>query len=125
MSGVPSVDPKIRKLTNAIFRSQGAVREYFTDIFPHFRATVHQFNLEALWRDTYALVITGDFEVDRVALFLDRLHSEDFERFTEFMEYTIRELKGKFHASPEELEWILLELKSLGLEWNGTQLITK
>lgn len=125
MSGVPSVDPKIRKLTNAIFRSQGAVREYFTDIFPHFRATVHHFNLEALWRDTYALVTTGDFEVDRVALFLDRLHSEDFELFTDFMEYTIRELKDRFHASPEELDWILLELRALGLEWDRSKLTAK
>ncbi len=124
MSGLPTVDPKIRKLTNAIFRSQGIVREYFTDIFPHFRESLHNFNLDALWRDIYTAVISGDFEVDRVALFLDRLYSEDPALFTAFIEYAIKDLKDRLHASHDELEWLLLELKALGLEWNGKQLVS-
>ena len=124
MSGIPPVDPKIRKLANAIFRSQGPAREYFTDIFPHFRETLHHFNLDEQWRDIYALVLTGDFEADRVALFLDRLRKEDPALFTRFLDYVIRDLKDRLHASTEELEWMLLELKSFGLEWNGRQLVS-
>ena len=119
MSGVPEVNLGIRKLVQAIFRSQGMLREYFTDLFPYMREAVRKFNIEALWDRVYADVVTGDYELDRLCLLLDRLYVEDRTLFASFLTYVTKEVLDRFHEPEEALTQFFQELKSLGFEWNG------
>ena len=49
------------------------------------REAVRNFKLEGIWDKVYADVVTGDFEIDRLALFLNRLYDEDKEFFASFL----------------------------------------
>lgn len=119
MSGIPEVDMRIRKLVQAVFRSQGMLREYFTDLFPYMREALRHFNLEKAWETVYADVVTGDFELDRLSLFLNRLYVEDRQLFASFLGYVTKELFDRFHEPKENLTWFFEELKELGLRWDG------
>ena len=123
MSGIPEVDLRIRRLVQAIFRSQGMLREYFTDLFPYMRETVRKFNLENAWNRVYEDVLTGDFELDRLSIFLDRLLKDDKELFASFLGYVIGQLINRFHEREEGLAWFFQELKGLGFEWDGKKLV--
>ena len=122
MSGIPEVDVGIRRLVQAIFRSQGMLREYFTDLFPYMREAVRKFNLEPVWDKVYADVVTGDYELDRLCLFLNRLYMEDKTLFASFLGYVTKEVLDRFHEPRENLNWFFQELKDLGFEWNGRTL---
>ena len=124
MSGVPEVDMRIRKLVQAVFRSQGMMREYFTDLFPYMREAVRKFNLEGIWDKVYADVVTGDYELDRLSLFLNRLYTEDRELFATFLGHVIKEVLDRFHEPKESLSWVFEELKELGFRWDGKKLVT-
>lgn len=123
MSGIPEVDIGIRKLVQAVFRSQGMLREYFTDLFPYMREAVRHFNLEKAWESVYADVLTGDYELDRLSLFLNRLYIEDKQLFASFLGYVTKELFDRFHEPKENLRWFLEELKELGFNWEGKKLV--
>ena len=119
MSGIPEVDMRIRKLVQAVFRSQGMLREYFTDLFPYMREALRHFNLEKAWETVYADVVMGDFELDRLSLFLNRLYVEDRQLFASFLGYVTKELFDRFHEPKENLTWFFEELKELGFRWDG------
>jgi len=119
MSGIAEVDMLIRKLVRAIFRSQEMLREYFTGFFPYMRETVRHFNLERLWDKIYADVISGDFEMDRLSLFLNQVYDEDKELFGSFLGYATKEILDRFHEPRESLAWFFEELKELGFSWDG------
>jgi len=119
LSGIPEVDMRIRKLVQAVFRSQGMLREYFTDLFPYMREALRHFNLEKAWETIYADVVTGDFELDRLSLFLNRLYVEDRQLFASFLGYVTKELFDRFHEPKENLTWFFEELKELGFSWDG------
>jgi hypothetical protein len=123
LSGIPEVDMRIRKLVQAVFRSQGMLREYFTDLFPYMREAVRRFNLEKAWESVYADVLTGDYELDRLSLFLNRLYIEDKQLFASFLGYVMKELVDRFHEPKENLRWFLEELKELGFNWEGKKLV--
>ena len=123
MSGIPEVDVKIRRLVQAIFRSQGMLREYFTDLFPYMREAVRKFNLEDSWNEVYKEVVTGDYEVDRLCIFLDRLLKRNRELFTTFLGYVIGEVLNRFHEHEENLNWFFQELKDLGFIWDRKKLV--
>jgi hypothetical protein len=124
LSGIPEVDMRIRRLVQAIFRSQGMLREYFTDLFPYMRETVRKFNLEDAWNQVYKEVVTGDYELDRLSIFLDRLLKQNRELFASFLGYVIGEVLNRFHEPKDALTWFFQELKNLGFEWNGKKLIS-
>lgn len=124
LSGIPEVDMRVRRLVQAVFRSQGMLREYFTDLFPYMREAVRKFNLEEAWNRVYEDVVTGDFELDRLSVFLDRLLKENKELFASFLGYVIDQLLNRFHESKESLTWFFQELKELGFEWDGKKLIS-
>jgi hypothetical protein len=124
LSGIPEVDMKIRRLVQAIFRSQGMLRQYFTDLFPYMRETVRKFNLEDAWNEVYKEVVTGDYELDRLSIFLDRLLKEDRQLFASFLGFVIGELFNRFHESKEGFAWFFQELKNLGFEWDGKKLVS-
>ena len=119
MSGIPEVDVRIQRLVQAIFRSQGMLREYFTDPFPYMREAVRKFNLEGVWDKVYADVVTGDYELDRLCLFLNKLYVEDRILFGSFLGYVTKEVLDRFHEPKENLSWFFQELKDIGFEWNG------
>ncbi|MGA8903642.1 MAG: hypothetical protein WB661_01395 [Candidatus Bathyarchaeia archaeon] len=119
MSGIPEVDMRIRKLVQAVFRSQGMLREYFTDLFPYMREALRHFNLEKAWETVYTDVVMGDFELDRLSLFLNRLYLEDRQLFASFLGYVTKELFDRFHEPKENLTWFFEELKELGFSWDG------
>lgn len=119
MSGIPEVDMRIRKLVQAVFRSQGMLREYFTDLFPYMREALRRFNLEKAWDAVYADVVTGDFELDRLSLLLNRLYNEDKQLFASFLGHVTKELFDRFHEPKENLTWFLQEMKELGFGWDG------
>jgi hypothetical protein len=123
LSGVPDVDRCISKLVHDVFRSQGTLREYFTDLFPHMREAVRHFNLEGIWDKVYADVVTGDFEIDRLSLFLDRLYREDRELFANFLGYVTDNVLYKFHEPKENLAGFFEDLKELGFGWDGKKLV--
>ena len=123
MSGIPEVDVKIRRLVQAIFRSQGMLREYFTDLFPYMREAVRKFNLEDSWNEVYKEVVTGDYEIDRLSIFLDRLLKRNRELFTTFLGYVIGEVLNRFHEHEENLNWFFQELKDLGFIWDRKRLV--
>ena len=123
MSGVPEVDPRIRRLVQAIFRSQGMIREYFTDLFPYMREAVRHFNIEQLWDKVYADVVTGDYELDRLALFLDRLYKDDKQLFASFLGHVVKDVLEKFHEPRENLSRFFSELKELGYGWNDKKMV--
>ena len=123
MSGIPEVDVRIRTLVQAIFRSQGMLREYFTDLFPYMREAVRKFNMEDAWNKVYADVVTGDFELDRLSIFLDRLYKDNKELFAAFLGYVIKEVLDKFHEPKDNLTWFLQELTELGFTWDGKKLV--
>ena len=124
MSGIPEVDVRIRRIVQAVFRSQGMLREYFTDLFPYMRETVRKFNLEEAWNKVYQDVVTGDFELDRLSIFLDRLLKENRELFASFLGYVIGQVLNRFHEPKENLAWFFQELKELGFEWDGKKLVS-
>jgi hypothetical protein len=124
LSGVPDVDMRIRKLVQSIFRSQGMLREYFTDLFPYMRETVRHFNLEKAWDTVYADVLTGDYEIDRLSLFLNQLYNDDEQLFASFLGYVIKELVNRFHEPKENLRWFFEELNELGFNWDGKKLVS-
>jgi hypothetical protein len=123
LSGVPEVDPRIEKLVHDTFRSQGILRQYFTDLFPHMREAVRHFNLEGIWDKVYAYVVTGDFEMDRLSLFLDRLYKEDRELFASFLGYVTKDVIDRFHEPKQNLAQFLEDLKQLGYDWDGKKLV--
>jgi len=123
LSGIPEVDVKIRRLVQAIFRSQGMLREYFTDLFPYMREAVRKFNLEDSWNEVYKEVVTGDYEIDRLSIFLDRLLKRNRELFTTFLGYVIGEVLNRFHEHEENLNWFFQELKDLGFIWDRKKLV--
>jgi hypothetical protein len=123
LSGVPPVDMRIEKLVHNVFRSQGTLREYFTDLFPYMREAVRHFNLEGIWDKVYADVTTGDFEMDRLSLFLDRLYREDKELFASFLEYVTKETFERFHEPKENLTRFFQDLKELGFRWDGKKMV--
>ena len=123
MSGVPDVDQRIGKLVYDVFRSQGTLRQYFTDFFPHMREAVRHFNLEGIWNKVYADVVTGDFEMDRLSLFLDRLYKEDKQLFASFLAYVTKDVLDKYHEPKENLAKFFEDLKELGYSWDGKRLI--
>ena len=123
MSGVPEVDLRIRRLVQAIFRSQGMLREYFTDLFPYMREALRHFNIEPLWDKVYADVVTGDYELDRLALFLDRLYNDDKRLFASFLGYVVKDVLERFHEPREDLSWFFTELKELGFGWDGKKMV--
>jgi len=98
------------------------LREYFTDLFPYMREAVPNFSLERIWDKVYADVITDDFELDRLALFLNRLYNEDKELFASFPRYVMKELVEKFHEPKENFSRVLQELGDLDFIWNGKKL---
>ena len=100
------------------------LREYFTDLFPYMREAVRKFNLEVVWDKVYADVVTGDYELDRLCLFLNRLYVEDKILFASFLGYIIKEVLDRFHEPKENLNWFFQELKDIGFEWNGKTLAT-
>jgi len=124
LSGIPEVDMRVRRLVQAIFRSQGMLREYFTDLFPYMRETVRKFNLEDAWNEVYKEVVTGDYELDRLSVFLDRILKENRELFASFLGYVIGQLFSTFHEPKEGLTWFFQELKGLGFEWDGKRLVS-
>jgi len=124
LSGIPEVDVKIRRLVQAVFRSQGMLRQYFTDLFPYMREAVRKFDLEDAWNQVYKEVVTGDYELDRLSIFLDRLLKENRELFASFLGYVIDELLNRFHESKEAFAWFFQELKDLGFEWDGKKLVS-
>jgi len=115
---------RIRRLVQAIFRSQGMLRQYFTDLFPYMREAARKFNLEDAWNQVYKEVITGDYELDRLSVFLDRLFKENRQLFASFLGYVIGELLNRFHESKEGFAWFFQELKDLGFEWDGKKLVS-
>jgi len=124
LSGIPEVDVKIRRLVQAIFRSQGMMREYFTDLFPYMREAARKFNLEDSWNEVYKEVVTGDYEIDRLSIFLDRLLKRNRELFTTFLGYVIGEVLNRFHEPEENLNWFFQELKDLGFKWDRKKLVS-
>jgi hypothetical protein len=122
MSGIPEVDLRIRRFVHAVFRSQGVLRKYFTDLFPYMREAVRHFNIEGVWDKVYADVVTGDYELDRSSLFLNRLYSEDKELFASFLGYAVNDVLVKFYERKENLNWFFQELKELGFDWDGKKL---
>jgi hypothetical protein len=123
LSGVPEVDRRIGVLVHNLFRSQGILREYFTDLFPYMREAVRHFNLEGIWDKVYRDVVTGDFEMDRLSLFLDRLYKEDRELFASFLGYVTKDVLGKFHEPKENLARFFEDLKELEFNWDGKKLV--
>ena len=107
-----------------MFRSQGMMREYFTDLFPYMREAVRKFNLEGIWDKVYADVVTGDFELDRLSLFLNKLYCEDKELFASFLGFVVKEVLDRFHEPKENLLWVFEELKELGFKWDGKKLVS-
>jgi hypothetical protein len=100
------------------------LREYFTDLFPYMREAVRKFNLEDAWNHVYKDVVTGDYEIDRLSIFLDRLLKENKELFTTFLSYVISQVLNRFHEPKENLTWVFQELKNLGFEWDGKKLVS-
>jgi hypothetical protein len=123
LSGVPEVDRRIGILVHNLFRSQRILREYFTDLFPYMREAVRHFNLEGIWDKVYKDVVTGDFEMDRLSLFLDRLYREDRNLFASFLGYVTKDVLGKFHEPKENLARFFEDLKELGFKWDGKKLV--
>ncbi len=113
----------IRKLVQAMFRSQGILRQYFTDLFPYVREALRKFNLEVVWDTVYADVVTGDYELDRLSLFLNRLYSEDKNMFASFLSYVTSDIITRFHEPKENLTWYFRELNELGFSWDGESLV--
>jgi len=124
LSGVPEVDQRIQRLVDNIFRSQGILREYFTDLFPYMREAARHFNLEGIWDKVYADVTTGDFEMDRLSLFLDRLYKEDRKFFASFLGYVTKDVFEKFHEPKENLSRFFENLKELGFSWDGKKMVS-
>ena len=87
------------------------------------REVVRKFKLEGIWDKVYADVITGDFELDRLSLFLNRLYIEDKDLFSSFLGRVINDVLNKFDEPKENLSWFFDELKELGFSWNGKKLI--
>jgi hypothetical protein len=87
------------------------------------RETVRHFNLEGIWDRVYKDVVTGDFEMDRLSLFLDRLYREDKELFASFLGYVTKEILGKFREPKENLVRFFEDLKELGFNWDGKKLV--
>ena len=100
------------------------LREYFTDLFPYMREAARKFNLERVWDKVYSDVVMGDYEFDRLALFLDRLYHEDRALFVSFLSYVTNEVLVRFHEPTENLTWFFEELRKIGFEWNGNRLVS-
>jgi len=100
------------------------LRQYFTDLFPYMREAVKKFNLEDQWNQVYKEVVTGDYELDRLSIFLDRLLKENKDLFASFLGYVLGELFNRFHESKEGFAWFFQELKDLGFEWDGKKLVS-
>ena len=113
---------RIRKLVQAIFHSQGMLREYFTDLCPYMREAVRKFKLEGIWDKVYADVVMGDYELDRLALFLNQVYDEDKQLFASFLGCITNQLLGRFHEPKEGPSWFFQELKDLGSAWNGNRI---
>jgi len=123
LSGIPEVNINIRRLVQSMFRSQGMLREYFTDLFPYIREAVRKFNLEPMWVSVYADVLTGDYELDRLSLFLNHLYTEDKILFASFLSYVISDIIHRFHEPKQNLAWFFDELKEIGFKWDGKKLV--
>ena len=89
------------------------------------REAVRNFKLEGIWDKVYSEVVSGDYELDRLSLFLNRLYHEDKELFASFLSYVTNEVLQRFHEPQASLMWYLQELKDLGFEWDGRKLIAQ
>jgi hypothetical protein len=99
------------------------LRKYFTDLFPYMREAVRKFNLEGVWDKVYSDVVMGDYEMDRLALFLDRLYKEDRTLFVSFLSYVTKEVLDRFHEPKENLTWFIQEQKNrISMERQATSL---
>ncbi len=123
MSGIPEVNIKIRRLVQSMFRSQGMLREYFTDLFPYVREALRKFDLEPIWDKVYADVVMGDYELDRLSLFLNHLYTENKTLFASFLSYVIADIINRFHEPKQNLVWFFDELKELDFKWDGKKLV--
>jgi len=123
LSGLPEVNVGIQKLVRAIFRSQGMMREYFTDLFPYMREATRKFDLEKVWDKVYANVVTADYEMDRLSLFLNSLYEDDKNLFALFLTHVTKDVLERFHEPVESLNWYFQELKALGYVWKKKQLV--
>ena len=99
------------------------LREYFTDLFPYVREALRKFDLEKIWDAVYADVVTGDYELDRLSLFLNRLYTEDRNSFASFMSYITLDIIKRFHEPVQNLTWYFQELRELGFNWAGDRLV--
>jgi len=106
-----------------MFRSQGMLREYFTDLFPYVREALRKFNLEPIWDKVYADVVMGDYELDRLSLFLNHLYTENKTLFASFLSYVIADIINRFHEPKQNLAWFFDELKELDFKWDGKKLV--
>lgn len=88
------------------------------------REAVRHFNLEGIWDKVYADVTTGDFEMDRLSLFLDRFYREDRELLASFLGYVTKDILARFHEPKENLARFFEDLKELGLSWDGKKMIS-
>jgi hypothetical protein len=88
------------------------------------REAVRHFNLEGIWDKVYADVTTGDFEMDRLSLFLDRLYREDRDLLASFLGYVTKDIVARFHEPKENLARFFEDLKELGLNWDGKKMIS-
>jgi len=123
LSGIPEVNINIRRLVQSMFRSQGMLREYFTDLFPYVREALHKFDLEPIWDKVYADVVMGDYELDRLSLFLNHLYTENKTLFASFLSYVIADIINRFHEPKQNLVWFFDELKELDFKWDGKKLV--
>ncbi len=87
------------------------------------REAVRHFKLEGIWDKVYTYVVTGDFEMDRLSLFLDQLYREDKELFAAFLGYVTKDIIDRFHEPKENLAGFFDDLKELGYQWNGKNLV--
>ncbi len=71
----------------------------------------------------YADVTTGDFEMDRLSLFLNRLYREDNELFASFLGYVTKDIFERLHEPEEHLALFFQDLKELGYRWDGKRMV--
>jgi hypothetical protein len=70
----------------------------------------------------YADVVSGDYELDRLSLFLNRLYNEDKELFASVLGHVTKELLERFHEPKENLSSYFQELKELSSGWDAMKL---
>lgn len=118
MSVVEGIDKRVEELVLTLWESD-TLRMFFTDIYPYMGKATRKFGLEEMWLRAYEKALGGDFEKDRVILFLGWLLEEDRGQFQDFMEYAIGEAH-KFHPEKGEYDEFFDRLEALfGFRWDG------